>query len=485
VLVGGSLANYGKISGSIYGVSDASGSITNYGMISGSSYGIMVSSGMVTNAGTIGGGTDAVYGSFITLGVEPGAVFAGDVINKNGPGLLDLEGAGVGSLSGIGSQIKGFGKINFGGGADWLIAGNVAGLTDGIAITGMGTGDTIVLDQFTVVSDSFVSGAGLEISDGAATVTLDIAGSFSNGLQVRQSGEDVVITDVTCFAAGTGIATPGGRVAVERLQIGDLVRTLHAGDRPVKWVGWRRYDGGAIEGNPAVLPVCIKRNAIADGVPERDLWVSPGHAIAIDNVLVHAARLVNGASVVQARAVETVTYYHVELETHEILFAENCPVESFQDEHFRQLFANAADFRRRYPGEAAPAVMRLPRLDSGFELHAIGQRVATRAGIVPAGVTGALRGYVDQCKGELCFGWAQDMAALEAPVSLDILGGGRLLGRALANLYRADVRAAGYGSGYQGFEFLLPGGFSGMVEVRRSLDGARLELADMAARLAA
>ncbi len=484
-LVGGSLANYGKISGAAYGVEDSGGTVMNDGMISGASDGVLVSNGMLTNTSTIVGGTDAVYGSFITLGVEPGAVFIGNVVNKNGPGLLDLEGAGVGSLGGIGSQIKGFGAISFGSGANWVISGDVAGLANGVTIAGMTRLDTIVLDGFSAVSESFVSGKGLEISDGTTTVTLDITGSFPNGLTVTETNGNAVITDVTCFAAGTGIATPDGNVPVEQLQIGDLVRTLHAGDQPVKWVGWRHYDGRMIAGNTAALPVCIKQDAIADGMPAKDLWVSPGHAIAIDNVLVHASRLVNGVSVVQAPQVETITYYHVELDTHEVLLAENCPAESFQNEHFRKQFVNAEDFQRRYPGEAAPAVLRLPRLDSGFQLNAIHRQVAARAGISPPGTTGVLRGYVDQAGPERCFGWAQDMAAPATPVSLDIMSGSRLIGQVLANLYRADVHAAGYGNGYQGFEFLLQSGFSGLIEVLRSSDGAKLKLAANAVQPAA
>jgi hypothetical protein len=486
VLEGGSFRNYGEISGAVYGVSEVNGTLTNYGMISSASDAVLVSRGMVTNAGTMAGGVDAVYGSFITLAVDPGAVFVGNVTNRNGASALDLQGAGVGSLGGIGTQIQGFDAINFTGGANWVISGNVAGLADGVRITGMSGLDTIVLEGFAAISDSFVSGAGLEIADATAMVTLDIVGDFSGVLHVTESGGDTVITDVTCFVAGSRIATPGGNVAVEQLKIGDLVRTLHAGDRPVKWLGWRCYDGSRIEGNLAALPVCIKQGAIADGVPARDLWVSPGHAIAIDDVLVHASRLVNGVSVVQAKRVASVTYYHVELESHEILFAENCPAESFQDEHFRKQFANAGDFRRLYPNQVAPAEMCLPRLDSGFQLNAIQRRVAARAGLAEAAVTGELRGYVDQNGPERCFGWAQDMSAPDAPVSLDILLGNRLIGRVLANLYRADVLAAGYGSGYQGFEFMLPPHVvAGEIELRRSVDGAKLKPAAMAVQRAA
>jgi hypothetical protein len=485
VVTAGSLANYGGISGVAYGVAELGGNVTNYGLISAAANGVLVSHGMLTNAGTIQGGVNAVYGSFMTLDVEPGAVFTGNVINTNGPSLLELGGAGVGSLGGIGTQIKGFEAIEFSSGANWVVSGDVAGLAGGETISGMSRVDTIVLDGFAEVSQSFVSGVGLEMSDGTTTVTLDITGFFPNGLQVAVADGNTVITDVTCFAAGTRIATPAGNIPVEQLKIGELVRTLNAGDRPVKWIGWRKYDGRMIQGNKAALPVCIRQDAIADGVPARDLLVSPGHAIAIDQLLVHASRLVNGVSVVQLGEVESVTYYHIELESHAILLAENCPAESFCDEHFRQQFANWQDYRRLYPDDLAPAALCLPRLASGFLLHAIQSRIAARAGIAEAEVTGPLRGYVDQTGPELCFGWAQDMLAPEAPVSLDIFCGGSRIGRVLANLYRRDVSAAGYGSGFQGFEFLLPAGLSGAIEVRRTADGARLELADGAVQRAA
>jgi hypothetical protein len=486
LLVGGSLANYGRISSADFGVNDAGGTVTNYGIISSASIGVTIAHGVLTNAGTIAGaGGDAVYGSFITLAVDPGAVFVGNVADSDGGGLLDLAGAGLGSLSGIGTQITGFKNISFTTGANWTIAGDTGGLGAGQTISGMTKADTIVLDGFAATSDSFVSGAGLELSNGTATVTLDITGNFStSSFVVMESGGNTVIKEMACYAAGTRIATPAGNVAVEQLKIGDRVRTLD-GDQAVKWIGWRCYEGRSIQGNLAALPVCIRQNALGDAVPARDLYVSPGHAIAIDNVLVHAVRLVNGVSVVQLREVESVTYYHVELQRHAIIFAENCPAESFHDEYFRTQFANVEDYRRLYPDQTAPAVMCRPRLDSGFELYAIQRRVAARAGIAEATVTGALRGYVDPRAGDCCYGWAQDLAAPERPVSLDIVSGTRLVGRVLANLYRADVFAAGHGSGYHGFELRLPAGLSGEIEVRRTVDGARLEIADTTVQKAA
>jgi hypothetical protein len=52
-------------------------------------------------------------------------------------------------------------------------------------------------------------------------------------------------------------------------------------------------------------------------------------------------------------------------------------------------------------------------------------------------------------------------------------------------MYREDVREAGYGDGYQGFEFILPQGTALPVDVRHSTDGTCLPLTGAASREAA
>ena len=98
---------------------------------------------------------------------------------------------------------------------------------------------------------------------------------------------------------------------------------------PVRWVG--RQTISTIFADPLrVLPICIKAGALAENVPSRDLYVSPDHAILIDEILVHASALVNGTSIVRAPApAQTFTYYHVELADHSLLLADNVPAESF------------------------------------------------------------------------------------------------------------------------------------------------------------
>jgi hypothetical protein len=283
-----------------------------------------------------------------------------------------------------------------------------------------------------------------------------------------------------CYCQGTLILTNHGEIAVENLAIGDFVSTMHGGFRPIKWIGRRSYDGRFIAGQPLMLPICVKQGAIDENVPARDLWVSPGHAICIDDALVPAWLLVNSVSITQAESVESLTYIHVELADHEVIFADGCPAESFFDDDCRGQFQNGSEFSALYPdNEKGPGGLCLPRLEEGFRLQAIQRRLAACADAeLPAGRFGPLRGYVDRAGPDVVAGWAQNEKHPEAPMRLDIIVEGRRVMCALANRYRADLRAAGPGSGKHSFEVPLPAGVSGRVEVRRSTDQALLALAE-------
>jgi hypothetical protein len=191
---------------------------------------------------------------------------------------------------------------------------------------------------------------------------------------------------------------------------------------------------------------------------------------------------VNGVSITQATRVNQITYYHIELAAHEILLAENCPAESFMDESFRRQFQNADEFYALYPSQSAAQTPCLPRHDRGMALHAMQRRLAARAGISESAEHGKLRGFIDQATPEHCFGWAQDEAAPERPVYLDIFAGEQRIGRVIANLFRADVRKAGFGNGYQGFEFSPPTNAGGPITIRRAVDGTILPSTGMSAR---
>src|SRR5262249_27980615 len=155
--------------------------------------------------------------------------------------------------------------------------------------------------------------------------------------------------------------------------------------------------------------------------------------------------------------------------------------ETFVDDDSRGMFHNAHEYPLLYPNEHRPDVhYYAPRLSDGYVVEAIRSRIDARAGLRSANPHGSsgLRGHVDLIRPDLIAGWAQSIEYPEVPVCLDLLAGGQLLGQVLANRYRADLERAGLGSGHHGFEFIPPQGLmfsDASVEVRRSLDGAKLQ----------
>jgi Hint domain len=144
-----------------------------------------------------------------------------------------------------------------------------------------------------------------------------------------------------CFAAGTLIRTPRGDVPVEQLNAGDLVETSTGASRPVKWIGHRVIDCRK-HGPKAALPIRIAADAFGPDRPSQDLVVTPGHSICVDLIgetFVSAGNLVNGASIAQVE-VDEIDCWHVELDSHDVLLANNLPAESYLDVGNRGFFAD-------------------------------------------------------------------------------------------------------------------------------------------------
>jgi Hint domain len=286
-----------------------------------------------------------------------------------------------------------------------------------------------------------------------------------------------------CYCAGTVIRTPHGEQRVETLKIGDKVATISGAARPIKWIGRRGYSGRFVMGRKDILPVCIKKDALGNDMPRRDLWISPNHAMYFQDsdVLVEAKDLINGVSIIQAERVDRVDYFHIELDSHDVLIAEGAPAESFIDDASRGLFHNAAEYWTRH-SEGASVTPRYfaARCFDGAELEAVRRCIALRAGLIRAegrARLGKLRGFVDQITPRQIRGWAQNLEYPEAPVCLDIYAGTQFIGQALANRYREDLKKAGCGSGCHSFSFVPPAGLTfalDAIEVRRSVDGSVL-----------
>jgi hypothetical protein len=262
--------------------------------------------------------------------------------------------------------------------------------TSGATLTTQGSGtlnsgDTFTVSNVTDTLDGSYTYEGTATVDGAAGfIGKNAAGqnfffttssvTITNGDQVNgsQSSSDI------CFMPGTMIRTPTGEVAVEALKIGDLVETVDGRSIPVRWIGRQtvsRHFGGDLR-----LPICLKANALSDTVPCRDLLVSPDHALFVDGILIQASALVNGTSIVRFRdAPMTFTYYHLELQDHSLILAENTPAETFIDNVDRAGFDNWDEYEALYPADHSMIESPYPRAKAFRQVpRAIRERLVER-----------------------------------------------------------------------------------------------------------
>ena len=455
------------------GTIDPAGIEINGGTLSGS--GTLI--GNVVNDGTVtaSGGTLDIQGNVTgsgTLGVGSGATLELDgAVSGN-----TLQFAADTGVAQIGDLLNGSDHQQF----NAPIADFVTGDSIDLATAGLGTFSAIT-SATPGAYDSSTNTTTVDLNDGGnlvATLTLD--GNYASSVFTVSQAAGFDDVGLACYCPGTLIETACGQKRVEDLKIGDEVMTMAGALRPIKWIGRRSYSGRFGTGQKHILPVCVKAGALEDNVPRRDLWISPHHAMYIEGLLIEAKALVNGASIVQAEQVDKVDYFHIELDTHDVIIAEGALSESFIDDGSRDIFHNAHEYSALYP-DAVTGIAQYcaPRLEDGYEVEAIRQRIALRAGVVPADKRiGQLRGHINRVSNNRIAGWAQNADHPEAPVCLDVYAGGQLIGQVLANGYREDLARAGIGSGCHGFDFSPPDGLtfvSDAVHVRRSLDGVALE----------
>lgn len=388
----------------------------------------------------------------------------------------------VGTTSGSGGYILQGGALRFGTTASNL-ADNVeytkAGTVDLTAL-GYQAGETVQVTQNASGSVTTYTAA-IKSSTGATLFTFNsIQPGTTNppapSITVSSDANGGTLVSIACYTPGTLIRTPSGETEAGALRIGDMVSTLDGKAMPIVWLGRRSYAGRFLAHQAHVLPVRIRANALGEGLPRRDLLVSPCHAMFLEGVLVPARCLINGTSITQDSSVERVDYVHIELETHAVLLAEGAPSESFVDDGGRMIFHNAAEYAALYPqARRAAPVYCAPRVVGGEALAAIRSRIDRLAGLTPPDFEEPLRGRVDAFADSVLSGWAQNPSHPEAAICLDILVNGIAVTRTLADRFRPDLLAAGLGSGCHSFRVRLPrSALSGRIEVRRALDSATI-----------
>jgi hypothetical protein len=304
---------------------------------------------IATNGGTISvptsGTTDPVNFVYGT----PGTALSPNVINFTGTNVF---GTPIGTVSNIGSfdnivlaatelPDSGYyapGNSDYGLGGDSLSYNSA-------------TGQIVITDAYAQLL--FNNG---NASDSDYAVTIDSAPGLTAGnfRFTSVAGQGFVVSYVPCFAAGTRILTSDGQVAVESIAVGDKVLTVRDGAQAeVVWVGSRTVDLARHAMPEKVRPIRILAGAFGEGLPERDLRLSPDHALFIDGHLIEAKTLVNGVTVIEEMATRFVTYHHVELANHDIMLAEGLAAESYLDSGNRMMFESDATPMMLHPDFAA------------------------------------------------------------------------------------------------------------------------------------
>jgi hypothetical protein len=353
----------------------------------------------------IGAGGTLIIGNGGTLGLTGPLTNTGTIIVQAGgdatiatgtggtildQGTVDLTGSAAGTTVDLGGTI----------GSTLLDAGALTGGTFSASAlaTQFGAGDTIAIggSNFTgSAGDPFIFGSYangvLSFNDGTTgeifNVTLSpaAAGTYtaSDFTFSAVGGAVDITTDIPCFAAGTRILGIDGDMLVEDIQVGDeLVTVLETGPatRKVVWTGKRAIDIARHPRPEMVRPVRIIAGAFGHNLPERDLRLSPLHAVYVNGCLFEAISLLNGTTIYQEQTTRYVTYHHIELEAHDVLLAEGLPAESFLDTGDKNMFESVSGVTVLHPDFATPGGEKFcaPMIRDGAELDQLRAALTTR-----------------------------------------------------------------------------------------------------------
>jgi Ca2+-binding RTX toxin-like protein len=273
-----------------------------------------------------GAGDDEVYGGD---GNDTIVAAAGDDTVYGGDGDDSLEG-GSGDDTIIGGtgedeQYGGLGNDTFlgGNGGDVVVGGEDPDLD------GDGESDDVDVLDLTgsgVANIDYVAG-----DPEAGTVT------FLDGSTMTFSEIENVIP---CFTPGTTIATPKGERLVEELREGDRIITRDNGIQEIRWVGRKEMSGKSLVANPHLKPILIRAGSLGNGLPERDMLVSPNHRMLVasektqlyfeEHEVLAAAKHLVGSEGIHAVDVMGTAYIHFMFDRHEVVLSNGAWTESFQ-----------------------------------------------------------------------------------------------------------------------------------------------------------
>jgi autotransporter passenger strand-loop-strand repeat protein len=437
--------------------------------------------GVASGTIVLSGGTEIVQAG----GVASGGTVAGTVTVSGAATGMSINSGGIetaatgGSISGI--TVNSGGELVMSGGTASGVTLNQGASVD-LATVAYATGDkAVVITSNGVERLVLETSAGTPVTNGSSVI---LSGSYTGAVfTVTTDGHgDALISEPVCYLRGTRILTQSGERSIEELKIGDRVVTRFGGLRPIKWIGRSSYLADDVRHDRESIPVHIRTGALGDGLPARDLYISPGHSMLLGGTLVLAKSLVNGITVTQDWLPSTLDYFQVELDTHDCVRAEGAWSETFADgPGLREKFHNLAEFYALFPDHRTPqALVALcaPRPERGPALAEALQPIVERAGarIAP----GPLRGFIDRVDGLWKLdGWAQDAVHPDLPVLLEVLIADEVIGTVLACDFRPDLFDV-FGHGNSSFVFESPVKLRPellrTLQVRRASDGAAVPI---------
>jgi hypothetical protein len=292
------------------------------------------------------------------------------VAGLTGTGSVAID---AGSVLSVQTTIAAGETLTFSGSGGYLHLGtpdSVAG-----SVTNFSIGDAIDLQGIALSTVSYSTSLGqLTFSGGGFALALAPDGG---SVFTAASGDGTEVFSALCFCANTQILTPEGERAVQDLAVGDLVTTHRGEVRPIVWIGEgrvrvRRGQRGA------ATPVIVRKGALAENVPNRDLRVTKGHSLWFGGVLIPVEYLVNHRLIEWDDMAQEVSLYHIELASHDVLVANGAPAESYRDDGNRWLFHNASS-----GWEQGPKALCAPVLTGGAVVDAVWRRLLERAGPRP------------------------------------------------------------------------------------------------------
>ncbi len=287
-----------------------------------------------------------------------------DQLSTNGSTTFEIDG-GTGSTAA--GDVDDYDIIEFGPGLS---------MVDGTLLWSIDETGVPILDNNGFPASSTSYSGSFQVTDGTNTYTVN----FSE------------IEAIVCFVRGSLIDTSSGPKPIETLKVGDLVLTKDNGYKPISWIGSRSFSKDVLTESSKLYPVRIRQGALGDGLPEKDLYVSPQHRMLVKSKIVERVlgvreALVTAKQLTVLDGIDIVTdfdeveYFHILFDQHEIVFAEGAETESLYvgkeslkslgDEACEEIFTIFPELRTL---EEAPKPARA--LASGYKVKQMAQRHA-------------------------------------------------------------------------------------------------------------